>query len=181
MKSTQEKLESLKTDLQKIETILEETKKRERLEKENIEKDRKRTLLKEKGKADNRKHIKELEKIDRQHRKKLMEEKWQMMKWMTQYIEQNTERWRKEEKIRRIAREEKISAWNRSSRMEKIRKIKEKMVRERNLQDVDGVVSDQVYTGVHTLKMDGEKSDQAELNRLTMCSMLMGKEVTRLI
>jgi hypothetical protein len=47
-----------------------------------------------------------VEKNERQHRKKLMEDKWQMMKWLTQYIEENTERWRKEEKIRRIARGE---------------------------------------------------------------------------
>jgi hypothetical protein len=36
------------------------------------------------------------------------------------------------------------------------------MVRERNLQDVDGVGGDQVYKWLHNVEMDGEKSDHGE-------------------
>ena len=97
---------------------------------EKIEKERKRKLLKEKEKADNRKLIKEVEKMERKYKKKILEEKWEMMKWLSLYIEDNTERWRREEKIRKIEREEKISNWDRSSRLEKIEKLKEKMRRD---------------------------------------------------
>ena len=55
--------------------------------------------------------------MERKHKKKILEEKWEMMKWLSQYIEDNTERWRREEKIRKIEREEKISNWDRSSRL----------------------------------------------------------------
>ena len=65
--------------------------------------------------------------MEREHKKKNLEEKW---KWLSQYVADNTERWRREEKIRKIEREEKISNWDRSSRLEKIEKLKEKMRRD---------------------------------------------------
>ena len=68
----------------------------------------------------------EYEKKERKEKKRLLQERWAMARWVTQYIDENSERWEKEKTERKLTDEKRAAQWHRSNRFEKIRMIKEK-------------------------------------------------------
>ena len=55
-----------------------------------------------------------------------MEERWAMARWISTYIDENTERWKKEKDERKKDEKTKAEEWKKMNRLEKIRMIKEK-------------------------------------------------------
>ena len=66
------------------------------------------------------------EKRERQEKKKKLQERWAMARWITQYIDENEERWKKEKEERSKTESERAEEWKKLERFEKIRLIKEK-------------------------------------------------------
>ena len=71
------------------------------------------------------------EKADKKIKKKMLEERWAMTKWITAYIEENTSKWEKEKKEREENSKHWLEAWARNTRFEKIRIIREKEEKEK--------------------------------------------------
>ena len=96
---------------------------RERLKKEEIEKQEKRekekmlkrAWRKEKEKEECKLLIREVEKVER--REKMLEERWTMLRWVTGFIEKNQEKWSERDERRR----EKVTLeeWDMMERNEK--------------------------------------------------------------
>ena len=55
-----------------------------------------------------------------------LEEKWAMVRWLSEYIEVNQESWEVERREREEERNRTLREWEKSARFEKIRKIKER-------------------------------------------------------
>ena len=71
--------------------------------------------------------VRELERAERREKKKQIEDRWALMKWVTKYIDENEANWRNEK--RKLGNEEKISVneWDRLSENEKKEEIVETM------------------------------------------------------
>ena len=54
-----------------------------------------------------------------------MQKRWEMMKWVIPYIDENMDRWEKERLERDRNSREKMMDWKRKSRHEKIREFRE--------------------------------------------------------
>jgi hypothetical protein len=68
----------------------------------------------------------EQEKLDRKIKKKMLEERWTMMKWVTTYIDENADKWARDKKERQENEQKWQEEWARMTRFEKIRNIREK-------------------------------------------------------
>ena len=60
-----------------------------------------------------------------------VKERWAMMRWVTEFIEENSEKWEKERNIRLEKERKELLDWEKSSRFEKIKKLKEKWSKEK--------------------------------------------------
>ena len=69
----------------------------------------------------------EQEKRERKQKKKLMEDRWAMARWISQYIDENCDRWKIERDQRKETEKERAERWKKMERLEKIKVIKEKM------------------------------------------------------
>ena len=67
------------------------------------------------------------EKKERQQKKRMLEERWAMARWVSTYIDENSDRWKKEKYARAMDEKSRAEDWNKMQRLEKIRIIKEKM------------------------------------------------------
>ena len=76
--------------------------------------------------------IEEGEKNKRLEVKKKMEEKWALMRWITEYIEENTRSWEDDRKIRKQEEMMKIEEWERKSRHQKIKLLREREKEKKN-------------------------------------------------
>ena len=56
----------------------------------------------------------------------MLENRWEMARWITSYISENEERWTREKFEREKSEKKWISEWAKMTRLEKIRRIKEK-------------------------------------------------------
>ena len=56
----------------------------------------------------------------------MMEERWAMARWISGYIDENTDRWKKEKDTRRKDEKTRAEEWKKMNGLEKIRMIKEK-------------------------------------------------------
>ena len=92
------------------------------IEKEHVEIDKKRNLKELSERQDKEKVEKKEERKEKQRK---LQEKWEMLRWITTYLEKNIERWEKEREERKGENEKKIADWEKKSRFEKIRKIRE--------------------------------------------------------
>ena len=114
--------------LEKIESKLEElkqqTEKRKAAEKTN--KERREALIKEKKYKQEELLRQAQEKIQRKKTQQDLQSKWEMMRWVTKYLAENMDRWELERKERDRDMKKKIDDWNRQTRHEKIREIREK-------------------------------------------------------
>ena len=163
---------------EKLEKILEA---KERMRKEKVLEDEKKRKMAEKMEELRKKRrideLKILEKReDRRKRieKKMQEEKrWEMTRWLHSYIEENSSNWEKE-KIRRIEeRKERIEAWERNSRFEKIKVLKEKLKNKRKTEDTEADLTgkefideteklEETWIKWRTDKNDDEKDDEED-------------------
>ena len=57
---------------------------------------------------------------------KRMQQRWEMSRWVSQYIEQNQESWERGEREREIERKKKVSEWEKMKRFEKIEYLRKR-------------------------------------------------------
>ena len=60
-------------------------------------------------------------------KQKLLTEKWVLYRWITEYIDENNERWDRERTDRKETEEKRIAEWEKKNRFEKIRELKRKL------------------------------------------------------
>ena len=66
----------------------------------------------------------EQERMDKKVKKKMLEERWEMMKWLTKYIDENTDKWNKQKKEIEENEKKWLQDWARMTIMEKIQTIR---------------------------------------------------------
>jgi hypothetical protein len=128
-KSRQEKMppedekKKLEENLNKLEETLARVKQEEEKRKEKEMKRTQEYLARIKEKRKNAE-----EKMARIEKKAKLEESWNMLRWVTRYIEENQESWEKEMEDRQELGKEKMKEWEKLSRLEKIKKIRKEKV-----------------------------------------------------
>ena len=90
---------------------------------------------------------KEIERREQQHREKIsreqkrkekiekqrqLQERWALLRWTTEFINENSDKWEQEKKIREQEREQVIRDWEKRTRHEKIRLLREKFWEKRS-------------------------------------------------
>ena len=115
--------------LSRIEEIIENVRREneERNEKIEKEKDRRRKIVDSRKLEEIKKKKLEEDKQTRIEVKKKLEEKWALLRWTAEYIEENKERWKTDKNERNIEEKLRIKDWERNSRLDKIKIIKERM------------------------------------------------------
>ena len=111
-------LQEIRTLAQKAEKIVE------------ILKNEKKKVEEEKRKLEQEKEvrkIKDQQKEKRLEKQKLLTEKWALYRWITEYIDENNERWDRERTDRKETEEKRIAEWEKKNRFEKIRELKRKL------------------------------------------------------
>ena len=111
---TSKKIKELKRTTEQIVEILHRERARKQQEKERKEKEEKIRANRKEQKRLREKKIKELQ------------EKWAMYRWINEYIAENKQEWERTRKIREKERNEKILDWEKKSRHEKIKTLREK-------------------------------------------------------
>ena len=88
----------LKEKLEKFEKIKERIsiEKFDREEKLRRDKERKRAWRKDEENEENKHLVRELERVERREKKKMLEDRWSMMKWISSFIEDNEDKWMRE-------------------------------------------------------------------------------------
>ena len=131
--ATLTEIQKLTSKLEKITYILKEERRKDALENERKTKQREieekqRKMMDEKR----RKRLqKEREKKERFEKIEKVKERWAMMRWVTEFIEENSERWEKERNMGLEKERKELLDWEKSSRFEKIKKLKEKWSKEK--------------------------------------------------
>ena len=75
----------------------------------------------------------EQEKQDKKVKKKMLEERWEMMKWLTRYIDENTDKWAIQKKEKEENEKKWLQDWARMTRLEKIQTIRDKQPNQQTL------------------------------------------------
>ena len=85
-----------------------------------------------------KKRLEEIERLRREEEKRLQlakkkekEKKWEMAKWIHSYISENTEIWRREREKRLLDNKKILEEWEKKSRLEKVKFLKEKFKNEK--------------------------------------------------
>ena len=90
-----------------------------------VEEKRREKLIKEKKIKQEKMLRQEQEKRERLRMKTMLESRWEMARWITEYISENEETWRKEKIEREKNHQTWMMSWAKKSRFEKIKEIKE--------------------------------------------------------
>ena len=98
----------------------------ERKEKEEKDRERRKKITREKEKEENKLLIREAERAERKEKKRVLERKWEMMRWVTEFLSETDEKWRRERKEREEENGRKLADWEKKSRLEKIAILKRK-------------------------------------------------------
>ena len=69
----------------------------------------------------------EHEKGERKAKKRMLEERWAMARWIASYIDENSDRWKKEQEERQKDEKKQTEDWLRMNRFVKIKIIRERM------------------------------------------------------
>ena len=118
IKNLEEKLKEIKNV---VEEIREEEKQAERQRKDRVEK-----IEKEKVKKKAEKLRKEAQRKEKIEKAKLLGKRWEMLRWLTEFLKENQEKWEIEKKARELENSKKLEEWEKAKRFEKIKKLKEK-------------------------------------------------------
>ena len=130
-------IENQEEKLAKLEEILIKVQREneERRAAKEKEMKRRKKVVEDTKRKDTEKKRQVAEKETRVERKKKLEEKWAMLRWITSYIDLNTDKWERERKSRQMEDKKIVATWEKLSRLEKIKKIREKKYSgEKNLQ-----------------------------------------------
>ena len=112
--------------MKEIARILEEVKEEDRKEKV-----RKQEYIAKKTQERNEKIRKEKERQEQIAKKRKCEERYELLKWVTNYIQENGQKW-EQERMDRIENEKKIWAdWEKKQRFAKIEKIRARIEQEK--------------------------------------------------
>ena len=127
------KIDRLEEHLAKIEETLTKLKREENEKKarEDKERERRKNNWEEKKKAELKRNNQQEETKLRKEKKAKLEEKWAMVRWITTFIEKNGESWEKRKTERENMNKHLLEEWERNSRLQKIKILKEK-IREKN-------------------------------------------------
>ena len=91
------------------------------------ERRRKRTLaISEKLRREEDKRMELVRKNERVDRKRKMEERWEIVRWLTSYIGENSDRWETEKRERDLQLKRRLDEWDRERRFEKIKIIRKR-------------------------------------------------------
>jgi hypothetical protein len=114
--------------LERLEQNIERMKKEVERRNESMAKaeERRKQLIAERKMKQEQLLRQEQEKQDKKVKKKMIEERWKMMKWLTKYIDENTDKWAKQKKEKEENEKKWLEDWARMTRLEKIRTIREK-------------------------------------------------------
>ena len=126
--------EHMEDNIMRLEDIIERVKEEDRkrqLKKEEERKEREKRTT-ERKKRDEDRRLEEEKKNERIRTKKRMEERWEMIRWVSKYIEENQERWENEKRERDQQRKERLEDWDRAKRFERIRILREKEKKREN-------------------------------------------------
>ena len=128
--------------LEKLEKIIEAKEKiRKEEEQEKIRRKKVEERLEEMRKKQKQEEMRRLQEKEarrlRQELKKKKEERFEMSKWVHKYIEENSKAWEKEKMKRMEERTLKIKEWEKKSRMEKIKLLKEKFQKRKEKKGVE--------------------------------------------
>ena len=130
-----ERKKTLEERLERLQTIKYRLEKEEETRLERIEKDRerKRTWRKEKDEEDAKKLVREVERWERKEKQRMLEERWILLRWLTDFVDVNTNKWDEEEEGKENEKEEKkldLKMWEKlpeEKKKEIIREKQEKM------------------------------------------------------
>ena len=161
-----EKLEEIKDTLDRLKKEEEDERERKRKIDERFEQ------LRNQKKWEEMKRMKEKEeKKNRMMRKEGKEKRLEMTKWIHRYIKENTESWEKEKIDRINKKNEEIACWERKTRLEKIKTLKEKFRKKKEIEKEEGdeetemvEIIDKVETNwVKWRKRDDREEDIGEM------------------
>ena len=69
----------------------------------------------------------EQEKSEKKLKKRMLEERWAMARWISKYIDENTEKWKREKINRQEDDKKRAEEWRKMERLEKFRVLTEKI------------------------------------------------------
>ena len=124
-------LETLEEKLMMIEKILEELREEKRKFTED-QKSRKEKIDKEWREKLKQKYKKEAEKKEQLQKQKMKSQHWEMLRWVTDFINKNQEDWERKRKIQEEEIERELEQWNKCKRFDKIRRLKENWNSQKN-------------------------------------------------
>ena len=76
------------------------------------------------GEKENKVSSKVVKEEMKKKKDEILGERWGMMKWITNFLEENTERWAREKQEREKAAKDILAAWEVKTRLEKIKELK---------------------------------------------------------
>ena len=116
---------NLEEKLEKIEDLVKKL--REAEQKEEREKlARQEMLEKIKGKKEAAKLKREQIRAEKAKNEELLRKRWEMLDWLTSFLEENQETWEKNRKLRETENRTELEKWEKSKRLEKIAILKKK-------------------------------------------------------
>ena len=127
-KGKKEKMDEMEDKISRLEVIIEKVKFEDRhreIRREEAKKQRDRKRSEWMKKEEETRRLDEKKK-ERLLMKKRMEERWEMIRWVSQYIEANQENWEIEKRERDETRGEKIEQWEKAQRFQKIEILRER-------------------------------------------------------
>ena len=72
---------------------------------------------------------------NKQKQKNRICDRWSMLRWITTFIKENQENWEKETMVKKHQEQEKLEAWSKMKRFEKIKTLKQKWLKENTEQE----------------------------------------------
>ena len=118
----EEWLEKLEQTLERMRREVEDRKKAKLLSEE-----RRQKLLQEEKIRQEAMLKAEHEKQERKSKQRMLKERWEMARWIASYIDENSDRWKREKESRDLDEKRKAEEWKKMERLDKVRIIKEKM------------------------------------------------------
>ena len=98
-----------------------------RLEKEKAErKIRNETIKSERERREERRKDEKLKRENRMEKHAMLKQRWETIRWITKYLDENEELWEIERMERELEHQKKIDEWEKAKRFERIKILKNK-------------------------------------------------------
>jgi hypothetical protein len=127
--TTRSKEDEDKHWIDKIEETLKKLNQEEEARKraQQIHEERRKALLEERKLRQEELLRKEHEKRDKKVKQNMLQKRWDMMKWVSKYLDENTDRWKIEKEQRETETQLRLQDWAKLSRFEKIKHLKHEL------------------------------------------------------